>query len=177
MQGVVPTSEFLKKVFRPEHYKQNTEYVSKDIEKSLKSKRTWMTYHFIRPPQGFVENEDDDGPSLRSSSQAIEDWVVNPDLADMNCTTERDLSIYPLEQLMLMEDRTRLMLLVNVDDDHNLFGGLGAKINAKQQLEIASISGKKYYRLKCTVIQSNRDELVHGFGWGRYDYFCSCKLK
>ena len=162
MQGVVPTSEFLKKVFRPEHYKQNTEYVSKDIEKSLKSKRTWMTYHFIRPPQGFVENEDDDGPSLRSSSQAIEDWVVNPDLADMNCTTERDLSIYPLEQLMLMEDRTRLMLLVNVDDDHNLFGGLGAKINAKQQLEIASISGKKYYRLKCTVIQSNRDELVHG---------------
>ena len=95
MQGVVPTSEFLKKVFRPEHYKQNTEYVSKDIEKSLKSKRTWMTYHFIRPPQGFVKNEDDDGPSLRSSSQAIEDWVVNPDLADMNCTTERDLSIYP----------------------------------------------------------------------------------
>ena len=55
-----------------------------------------------------------------------------------------------------------MLLLVNVDDDHNLFDGLAAKVENEQQLERASISGKTFIRLKCTVIESNKNDIVHG---------------
>ena len=57
---------------------------------------------------------------------------------------------------------TRMLLLFNVDDDQNLFGGLAARIDNQQQLERASIAGKLYYRLKCTVIEFNKSDIING---------------
>ena len=55
-----------------------------------------------------------------------------------------------------------MLLLVKVEDDAKLFGGDVAKINDFQQLEQASIPGKLYYRLKCTVIELNKNDVIHG---------------
>ena len=71
----------------------------------------------------------------------IEDWVVNPDLAEIKGTTERGLSRYPIKQLWVTEENTTMLLLVSVGDDDRMFGGLGAKIDDVQRLERASISG------------------------------------
>ena len=49
MHGLVPATEFITWA-RPEHYKSNTSYDVKLIEKYLRSKRTWMTYRFKYPP-------------------------------------------------------------------------------------------------------------------------------
>ena len=62
----------------------------------------------------------------------------------------------------MSEEKARLLLLVNVDDDANLFDGLGARMDSIQHMDQASISGRSYYRLQCIIIQSNRDDLVYG---------------
>ena len=82
MRGLVPSSEFLKWP-RVKHYQRNTEYNAKEIEKDLKSKRTWMTYCFKYPDRGPIADNNDDGPTLCSHSEAIDDWVVDADLADI----------------------------------------------------------------------------------------------
>ena len=99
---------------------------------------TWLTYRFERPLQGFndaMELEEDEGPTLRSASQEIDDWVVDQDLALGKHTDQRKLDRYPIEQLWVSEEKTRLLLLVNVDDDNNLFNGLGAKMDAIQHMD------------------------------------------
>ena len=44
-----------------------------------------------------------------------------------------------------------MLLPVALDKDDALFGGVGAKINKQQQFDMALISGRSYYHLKCTV--------------------------
>ena len=65
----------------------------------------------------------------------IEDWVVDPDLAKIKCTTKRSLSQYPIEQLWVTEENTTMLLLVSVGNDDRIFGGLGAKIDGVQRLK------------------------------------------
>ena len=89
-------------------------------------------------------------------------------MTEIEHTTERGLNRYALEQLLLTKAKTKLLMLVAVDDDETLFGGLGAKINKQQDLGLASISGRSYYRLKCTIVDSNRDQLLYGVTAGMY---------
>jgi len=94
--------------------------------------------------------------------------VVDHDSYEMNKTEERTLSRYAMEQLWIQPDKTKLLLLVKVDDDKESFGGKAAAIDAVQNIERTIISGKQYYRLKCTITDGNRNELVHGIATKQY---------
>ena len=43
-----------------------------------------------------------------------------------------------------------------------MFEGKAKQINNIQNIEQTKISGKDYYRLKCTITEGNRDLLVRG---------------
>ena len=161
MRGLVPLSAFLGVDFRPNHYKKRTKYETMVIEKDLQKKRSWMSYRFKMPTGRGDDDDGDDGPITRSSADDIKDWVVDSDLSEITATTERGLNRYPLEQLLVTEEKTRLLLLVNVDDDHNLFDGLAAKVENEQQVERASISGES--SSVSSVLSSNltKNDIVH----------------
>ena len=67
-----------------------------------------------------------------------------------------------MEQLWVQKETTKLLLLVNVDDDNNVFGGKASRIDSLQNIEHAKISGKEYYCLKYTITNGNRNLLVNG---------------
>ena len=73
-----------------------------------------------------------------------------------------------MEQLWLTQDKTKLLVLIKVDDNAALYGRLGAIVEDAQQIEHAKISGRTYYRLKCTVTDSNYNQLVYGEKAGTY---------
>ena len=76
-----------------------------------------------------LEEDEDEGPTLRSASQEIDDWVVVQHIAEGQHTDQWKLDRYPIKQLWVSEEKARLLLLVNVDDDANLFDGLGARMD------------------------------------------------
>ena len=86
----------------------------------------------------------------------------------MTQTYQRLLSRYPMEQLSVSENNTKLLLLLSVDDDDLLFGGKGGVINAEQRLEPTTISGRKFYLLKCTITEGSRHLLVDGANANSY---------
>ena len=113
-------------------------------------------------------SDDGDGPNLRSSVEDFDDWVVDHDSYEMNQTKERYLSCYAMEQLWVEPDKTKLLLLVKVDDDGDMFGGKASAIDAIQNIERTTISGKEYYRLKCTITNGNKHLLVDGIKTKQY---------
>ena len=127
-------------------------------------------FHFNAPNQSndAAATDESTGPVLRSSVEDFDDWVVDHDSYEMNKTEERTLSRYAMEQLWIQPDKTKLLLLVKVDDDKESFGGKAAAIDAVQNIERTIISGKQYYRLKCTITDGNRNELVHGIATKQY---------
>ena len=88
-----------------------------------------MSYRFKIPTGGGDCDDGNDGPILRSSTDNIKDWVVDSDLSEVRKTNEQGLNRYPLEQLLVTKEKTRMLLLVNVDDDQNLFDRLAARID------------------------------------------------
>ena len=94
--------------------------------------------------------------------EEIEDWVVDSDSYDMKRTDQRYLSRHPIEQLWVSPNKTKLLLLVNINDDATIFGGKGNKINSMQNIDQCTIAGKQYYRLKCTIEEGNYDMLDNG---------------
>ena len=72
-----------------------------------------------------MDLEEDSDPILLSAVDNYNDWVVDHDSYVMNQTKERDLSQYAMEQLWVQEDKTKLLLLVKVDEDDDMFGGEG----------------------------------------------------
>ena len=84
----------------------------------------------------------------------------------MNKTNERVLSRYAMEQLWIQHDKTKLLLLVKVDEDEEMFGGKGAAVDEIQNIERTVISGKQYYRLKFTITDKNRN--LHGIAAKQY---------
>ena len=60
------------------------------------------------------------------------------------------------------------MLLVKVDDDVDMFGGKASAVHAVQNIERTTISGKEYYRLKCTITDGNKHLLVDGIKTKQY---------
>ena len=101
-------------------------------------------------------------PILRSDSDDIDDWVIDSASFEMTAVKERTLSRYAFEQLLVSEDNTKLLLLVNAADDNAYFGGLGKLISERQGMEVATISGRQYYRLKGTITQGTHHLLVNG---------------
>ena len=82
-------------------------------------------FHFNAPNQSNSDDTTEDviGPILRSAVEDFDDWVVDHDSYEMNETKERTLSRYAMEQLWIQHDKTKLLLLVKVDDDEEMFGG------------------------------------------------------
>ena len=75
------------------------------------------------------------GPITRSDIDIIDEWVTDYNTYEMKWTKECYISQYFLEQLWVTENKTKLLLLVNVDDDHSLFDDKGSKIEKMQEIE------------------------------------------
>ena len=86
----------------------------------------------------------------------------------MNQTKEQYLSRYSIEQFWVQEDKTKLLLLVKVDKDNNIFGGKASRIDSLQNIECAKMSGNEYHHLKCTITDGNHDLLVNGIQKKQY---------
>ena len=101
---------------------------------------------------------------MTRSSTVVEDddWVVDTDAATCEVTDVRRLDRYPLEHIFTLPEKSKLLLLVAVEDDDRVFGGLGMKLDAKQLNGHITISGRKYYRLKCAVSNAVFNKLVTG---------------
>ena len=139
------------------------------ITKDLKDKRKWMNAHFQLWENQFQKTNDGVvGPKLRSSNEDIDDWVLDSAGINIETTNQRRLSRYCIEQLWVTEYKTKLLVLINVADDLDLYGGIGAIVDKVQCIDRATISGREYYRLKCTVTSSTRDKLVFGEKTGTY---------
>ena len=134
------------------------------MEKDLRAKRSAMHFKFRQASRNTGYEDEDDSVlyTLRSSSEVIQDWVMDCNLFDIKSTFERNLSIYPMEQLWVTPEKTKLLFLVSVDDDAKLLGSKGFVVNTQQQIEKQSIGGRLYYRLQCTIVTSNCDQLIHG---------------
>ena len=69
---------------KDEYFKNDTKYDKATIKKALRKNWTWLTYRFGHPTKGFtkqdIELREDEGPILCSSSQEIDDWIVDLDL-------------------------------------------------------------------------------------------------
>ena len=103
-------------------------------------------------------------PRVTRSSAAVadDDWVVDTDAATCEVTDVRRLDRYPLEHLFTLSEKTRLLLLVTVDNDDRVFGGIGMKVDAMQCNEQISLAGREYYRIKCAISDATFNNLVTG---------------
>ena len=129
MLGLVPRTEFLKWPRENHHHKKITKDSDTEIQSDLKSKRFWILHHFFTPPQPSTTNEAQLGSITRSDIEIIGDWVTYSDTYGMKATTECYISYCPMEQLYVTENKTKLLLLVNVNDYRLLFNGKGSKID------------------------------------------------
>ena len=131
---------------------------------SLRGKRHNIMFHFKAPsPKTNATDADDNGGSILGLAiEDYDDWVVDHDSYEMNQTNERYLSHYAMGKLWVKEDKTKLLLIVKVDEDNDMFEGKASKLDSLQNISHAKISGKEYYRLKCTITDGNRDLLVNG---------------
>ena len=167
MLGLIPKTEFLHE-FRP-RFSTKTELTPSQIDKDLKDKRKWMNAHFQWWDTQRKTNDDEiTGPRLRSTNEEFDDWVIDSAGINIETTNQRRLSRYCMEQLWVTEHKTKLLVLVNVADDLDVYGGIGAAVEKVQCIDRANISGREYYRLKCTVTSSTQDKLVFGKQSGTY---------
>ena len=166
MLGLIPKNEFLQE-FRP-RFSTKTTLTPSLIDKDLKDKRKWMNAHFQWWGDGKNKDDETVGPRLRSSNDEIDDWIIDSEGINIETTNHRRLSRYCIEQLWVTEYKTKLLVLINVANDLKMYGGLGAAVKKIQCIDRTTISGREYYRLKCTVTSSNRDKLLYGEQSGTY---------
>ena len=89
-----------------------------------------------------------------------DDWVVDMDAAECNVTDIRRLDRYCLEQIFVLEEKTKLLLLVSVADDDTVLNGSGEAVSALQKNGTIKLSGREYYRLQCSVSDAKDNQLV-----------------
>ena len=63
---------------------------------------------------------------------------------------------------MVSKDNSKFLLLMSVGNNNGMFGGKGGTVNDIQKLDIASISGRSYYRLKFTLTKGSHIKVVDG---------------
>ena len=79
------------------------------------------------------------------------DWLIDNDAVDVSTMNHRRLSCYPIEQLLLSPEKSKLLFLVNVKDDDAAFGENAKQINQIQQNPTTTIGGKRFIPLKCVL--------------------------
>ena len=68
---------------------------------------------------GESETTDYQGPVTRSAVDDEDDWVLDMEAANCEVANTRRLDRYPLEHLLTLENKSRLLLLVRIVDVSN----------------------------------------------------------
>ena len=102
MIGHVPDNEFAW-FSREDYLNSKVVYDEATIGKTLRSHHTCWTYWFDRSNK--IELDDDEGPTLRSALQDVDDWVVDHDLVEGKYTDNRKLDRYLIEQLWVSYEK------------------------------------------------------------------------
>ena len=126
MFGLISKTELLHE-FRPK-FSIKSNLTLSQIKKGLKDKMK------LGQPMAN-ENDDIVRPKLRSSKQEICGWVFET-------TNHCRLSRYSIEKLWVTEHKTKFLVLINVADDLDIYGGISAATEKVQHIERAKISGK-----------------------------------
>ena len=80
--------------------------------------------------------------------------MVDTSAVEVSTTETRRLSVYPLEQLIRCDEKKDLLLLVAEQKDEQILGGLAKSIDLIQNNTRVIISGRKFYAIKCTIIEA-----------------------
>ena len=62
-------------------------------------------------------------PNTRSNTDDVDDWMIDTSAVNLTTTNLRRLTLYSLEQIFLCEEKTKLLLMIKVEDDDRLLGG------------------------------------------------------
>ena len=124
MLGCVPKTKF-HNFYRPNHYRAKTSYKDKTIQSDLWGKRRNIMFNFNAPDEdkNATHSGDNGGPILRSAVEDYNDWVVKHNSYEINQTNEQSLSQYTMKQLWVQKNKTKMLLLVKVDEDDDMFRG------------------------------------------------------
>ena len=147
MIRIVPKSEFLYFPREHNHYKKRVQISDRNIQSDLRTKRYWMHHHFKAPAIPYDTYQEILHVILRSDNEDIDYWVIDSASYEMTAVKERSLSRYALEQIMVMEDNSKQLLLIHANDNGVFFGGRGKSISDAQNMEETTISGRLYFWL------------------------------
>ena len=111
MVGLVPKSGFLTWL-RGGTFKTDVKYSDTEVENVMRKNRLMMYWGFSKPPTCTEEKEEGYGMTPRSSSEVIEDWILDLDMTDVRTPNEWEYSCYSIEQILITEEKTKLLLLV-----------------------------------------------------------------
>jgi len=131
MIGLVPKSTFLTWM-RNKHAKKGA-LSSEAMKAEVRDQCLATLYHFSKTGKICTKNSVSpldartSLPFTRSSVDDNEDWVQDTEAANCQVTDTQRLSSYSLEYLMTLPTRTRLLLLVCIDDDDKLFALKGER--------------------------------------------------
>ena len=102
-----------------------------------------IMFHSKLPTKNSTDGEEySTGPNIRLGADYYDAWVVNSDSYEMNQTKERYLSCYPIGWLQVQKEASKLLLLIMVNKDNDMFEGKVAKIDSLQNIEQTTISEK-----------------------------------
>jgi len=162
------------KHIRPNHFNISTTYTKKHTKVKLKNTRTSILYHFtqqtnadVGPVQDDVHGERDH-PNTPSNADNQDDWMVDTSAVYLTTTNPRQLTLYPLEQIFLCAEKTKLLLMIKVEDDDRLLRGKGQEVQAVQGTETRFILRLNYFALKFTLCDTRNHVDVRGKGTSKY---------
>ena len=104
-------------------------------------------------PEHLSRDDTENARVTRSSTvDDDDDWVIDVGAAEGSITDTRRLDRYALEQILTMPAGSRLLLLVNAEDDFpSPEEGKAGFVNEQQHLPERIIGSRAYYQLKCTL--------------------------
>ena len=168
MLGLVPKSAFLRWM-RPYVFDIDGEpppsipdYSPADIERDIRTRRTWVTQNFEKKATTGYANAPPDDPSrvTRSSMDDDDNWILDEAAYTMETTERRRLSRVPLEHVAIAAVKTKFLLLVRADSDDKLLKGKAFRVHEFQANPVTRICGKDFYTLQCAISQSNLRDLL-----------------
>ena len=101
---------------------KKTIFTANEIQKDIKNHCTMIGYH-LNCEVGSKAEDFKSCPVTRSSVEDHDAWIIDRDAIDIRVTDTHILGRYTLEKIVTCKNNTRLLLLVNVDDDDRLFRG------------------------------------------------------
>ena len=147
------------------------DYSPADIERDIRTRRTWVTQNFEKKATTGYANAPPDDPSrvTRSSMDDDDNWILDEAAYTMETTERRRLSRVPLEHVAIAAVKTKFLLLVRADSDDKLLKGKAFRVHEFQANPVTRICGRDFYTLQCAISQSNfRDLLLTGVDDGLY---------